>query len=104
MSTGWPCRSCVTRLQVCKSGRKLGDTWSKGYDSENLAKNVSTRYKRPWRKKSAGARRTITNLRQDIALLYFELGFRDFNVVIRQPRPELMVTLGVGLLRSPQVG
>ena len=38
MSTGWPCRSCVTRLQDCESGRNLGDTWSKGYDSENLAR------------------------------------------------------------------
>jgi hypothetical protein len=22
MNTGWPCRFCATRLQVCKSGRK----------------------------------------------------------------------------------
>ena len=39
-----------------------------------------------------------TNLRQDIALPYFELGFRDFNVVIRQPRPELTLASARQLL------
>jgi len=44
-----------------------------------------------------------TNLRQDIALLYFERGFRDFNVVIRQPRPELMLASASSLAEHEHV-
>ena len=44
-----------------------------------------------------------TNLRQDIALLYFERGLRDFNVVIRQPRPELMLASASSLAEHEHV-